>query len=565
MITPHYSIKVACILDEFGEEWFKYECNLIPLYLNNWKETLIHTQPDFLLVQSAWQGNHGQWKYKINNLHIKKDSSLKEVVYWCKKNNIPTVFWNIEDPYHFHSFIEAAKEFDYIFTTDSGSIKEYIKIVGHHHVYTLPFAAQPKQHNPIDKDKEKSGKVGFSGTWHKIGHTDRMKDMKKILEPSLKYNVHIYDRMYHYKKDPNYKFPHIYQSHIKEAVPYPQIGSIYKKYDVFLNVNTVQNSPTMFSCRVFEVLACGINLISGYSLGIEKMLPHIVKLCTTKEDTIKYLDLLLNNKDLRDRLSILGLRTILENHTYKHRFETILDKIKFPYEKIKKAGVSIITCTNRKHCMNNIFENYARQTYPYKELILILNNNHMNYDRWIKESKKYENVTIFQIDEQKTLGECLNFAISKSKFDYISKMDDDDYYAPNYMIDMMNAFVYTDADVVGKHAYYIYLPDYNILALKFPNTENQYTPFVAGSTLTFKKKVFEKIKFITHKPSGCDSEFLLDCKKNGFKIYSTDRFNYAGSRRANLEDHTWKITPDEFLRKCEIILYTKDYQTHITI
>ncbi|WP_129595989.1 glycosyltransferase family protein [Anaerophilus nitritogenes] len=565
MTNPHYPIKVACILDEFGEEWFKYECNLIPLNINNWKETLIHTHPHFLLVQSAWQGNHGQWKYKITDLHKKKDTSLKEVVYWCKTNNIPTVFWNIEDPYHFDSFIEAAKQFDYIFTTDSDSIKKYANIVNHNRIYPLPFAAQPKQHNPIDKDKEKLGKVGFSGTWHKIGHEDRIVDMKKILEPALKYNIHIYDRMHNYKKDNHYKFPHIYQSHIKKSIPYPQIGSIYKKYDVFLNVNTVQNSPTMFSCRVFEVLACGITLISGYALGVEKMLPNIVNLCKTKEETLKYLDLLLENKDLRDRLSLLGLRTVLEKHTYRHRFETVLEKINIPYKKVNTPGISIITCTNKPHFMYNIFENYTRQKYPYKELIIILNNNHINLKDCTEEAKKYENISVFQIDEQKTLGECLNFAISQSKFDYISKMDDDDYYAKNYIIDLMNAFIYTDADVVGKHSYYVYFPDHNILALKFPNTENQYTPFVAGATLTFKKHIFEKIKFSIYKPAGCDSEFLLDCKKNGLKIYSTDRFNYVAFRRSDLDDHTWKITYEEFLRKCEVTLYTKDYQTHITV
>ncbi|KXG74691.1 glycosyltransferase family protein [Thermotalea metallivorans] len=559
-------VKAASILDKFGDEWFQYECRLIPLPTSFWKEILIAEKPDLLLVQSAWQGNNGQWRYRITDLHLKeKDLALRNIVRWCKQHHIPTVFWNIEDPYHFEHFIDAAKEFDYIFTTDGNSIPRYMDIVSHHRVFLLPFGAQPKIHNPIDKDKGKLGSVGFSGTWHCIGHEARKRDMEIILKPALPYGVHIYDRMYHYHQDDNYKFPDIYQPYIRGTVPYEQIGSVYKKYHVFLNVNTIQDSPTMFSCRIFELLACGINVISGYALGIDKMFPGIVKLCKNEEDTVRNLELLLNNKELRDRIALLGLREVLNKHTYRQRLCTILDHIGIGHMGKDKPGITCITSTNRQEFMDNVFENYQRQRYENKELIVVLNNHRMNIDLWMGKARQYEQVRIYSVDEGEPLGVCLNYAISQSKYDYIAKMDDDDYYGPEYIGDLMNAFQYTDADIVGKHAYYVYFHGSKTLALKFAEYENCYVNLIAGSTITAKKHVFQKVPFVTDRRAGADTQFLLDCKKNGFKIYSTDRFNFCACRRPRVEEHTFQIDEEEYLRKCQVVGYLDDFITHVTV
>lgn len=46
-----------------------------------------------------------------------------------------------------------------------------------------------------------------------------------------------------------------------------------------------------------------------------------------------------------------------------------------PHYKANQQGISIITCTNRHNYLNNLFQNYSRQKYANKELIIIINNN----------------------------------------------------------------------------------------------------------------------------------------------------------------------------------------------
>ena len=558
-------IKIACILDAIPLEWFKYECTLLPLESKNWYNQIMKENPDILLVQSTWHDYKGDWGFKMIDLNKSKDNKLNKLVCFCKKKNIPTVFWNIEDPHDFNTFIDAAKLFDYIFTTDSNSINRYVSILKHNRIYTLPFAAQPKIHNPINKDLKKKGKIAFAGSWYNIGYDNRKKDMEIILKPALKHGVHIYDRMYPLTKSKKFEFPNIYQPYIKGYLPYIQMSSAYKNYNILLNVNTIQNSPTMFSCRIFELLASGINVVSGYSLGITKMFPDIVKISRSQTETDNHLNELLEDKSLCDRLSILGQRKVFSSHTYKHRIETIFDKIGINYNKHKEPGVTIVTSTIRENQIDNVFKNFKSQNYSKKELIIILNKNDMNIDTWKNKAKQYDNVKVYKLDENNSLGTCLNFAVDKAGYDYIAKFDDDDYYGPNYLIDIMNAFKYTNADIIGKLSYFAYVENSNTLVIQFPNKENQFTNIITGATLVCSKKVFDKIKFPTKVKIGTDTEFLKSCVEQGLKIYSADRFNYVMNRRASKDKHTWKVEDTIFLKSSKKITETEKYIDIVTV
>ncbi|MBZ9622593.1 glycosyltransferase [Clostridium sp. FP2] len=556
-------IKVACILDTFSYECLKYECNLIQLQPYTCQSTIVQEKPDLLLVESAWKGIDEKWKSKVGYLNTSRDTTLERLVGLCKTLKIPTVFWNKEDPYHFDLFLPAARLFEYIFTTDVNSINRYKKLVGHDNVYVLPFAAQLKIHNPIDKDKGKLGQVAFAGTWYNSGHLDRRKNMENVLNPALKYNLHIYDRNYH-TANISYRFPDMYQRFNKGCISYEQMNEIYKRYNVFLNINSINDSPTMFSRRVFELLACGTNVISSYSLGIEDMFFQIVKLSKSKEDTQKHLEVLLKDKELSDRLSLKGQREVFSKHTYTHRFESILDKVGIIYEKQGNSSVSIITCTNSPSSIENIFSNYERQKYENKELIIILNNNTLSLEIWQEKAKCYNNVKVFKLYEEKSLGECLNYGVSKASFDYVSRFDHDNYYAPEFIGDLMNAFKYSDADIIGKNTYYEYLGNSKIMVIKYPNLENCYVTSLCASAMIIKKMVFDKVRFIGGS-SECNTEFFKRCMENSIKLYSADRFNFACISCSYIDEDISKLKDEKFLRNCRIIGCVDDYKELITV
>jgi|GEM_PF-4669269 len=47
------------------------------------------------------------------------------------------------------------------------------------------------------------------------------------------------------------------------------------------------------------------------------------------------------------------------------------------------SAVSILTCTKRMDCIKTIFDNYQRQNFKSKELIVIINNDSLKIEDYI--------------------------------------------------------------------------------------------------------------------------------------------------------------------------------------
>ncbi|MGE5396642.1 MAG: glycosyltransferase [Chitinophagales bacterium] len=538
-LNKDYS-KIACIMDEFSYKSFQYEASFIQLDPDDWEKTMLREQPQLLFVESAWRGKDLKWRNKIGGLHLVQDQTLQKLVNWCRNHKIPTVFWNKEDPSNFNHFIEAAKYFDIVFTTDINSIPRYQKILGHDQVFVLMFAAQPRLHNPINRDKEKVGKVAFAGTWYNEKHMNRKKELPFLLTPALEYDLHIYDRKFD-DKSKYYRFPSIYQPYIKGFLPYDEMVHFYKKYNVFLNVNSDSNSPTMFSRRVFELLACGTSVISNYSLGIEKLFPDLVKLSRTEADTRKYLQELLNDGEYRDRLAVKAQREVFSKHTYKHRLEEVLRKIGITSNKDVSSGVSIISICRNEELLDRAVDNFLRQNHAPKELIIILPefDNPANVNIWEEKIHAHPNIFLLPFKPDTTPEEKLKMALKTAIFPYISFFSADDYYAPSFLVDLLQAFNYTNADAVGKSTYYSGMGD--TLRLNNEKLENQYADCLWGSAMVVNRRLFDILN------DKCRSGF--EYKKisqeyfsQDIKLYAVDRFNYICQPQALSEDNIKKVS-----------------------
>jgi spore maturation protein CgeB len=550
-------MKVACILDTFSYECFKYECRLEQLRLDSWKEQMERITPEFLFVESAWKGVDETWVHQLTNVKGGPGKDIKDLILYCKEKRIKTVFWNKEDDVNYQYFIDTAKLFDYIFTTDKNCIERYIQDVGHENVYSLLFAAQPAIHNPINTSFDQKENIAFAGAWYAKKHPERRDDMLTILRPAKKFGLNIFDRMHTFSTNQNYQYPEEFQNYIIGELDYQEMVKAYKKYKIFLNVNSVKNSPTMFSRRVFELLACGTNVLSTYSKGIEEMFKGIVPTTFSEEDTEIHLSVLLNNQEYSNRLNILGLREIHSKHLYKHRFNYILETIGLKQTADEMDGVSVITYCKNNHLMKQIFENYERQIWPNKELILILNRYDMDVRAWEMRAEVGQNISVYILPEGKTHEDGLNFAIDKSKYNFISIFGECDYYAPFFLTDLMNSFEYTDSEIVGKLSYFCYLNRLKALVLRFPEHEHRFVPFLSGSAMIMKKEVFDQVRF-REGDSGFDTKFVRDCVEKGMKLFSCDKYNHVRIIASKEEEY-------QFLQKSRIIAYTEDYKTHVTV
>jgi glycosyltransferase involved in cell wall biosynthesis len=537
-INNREKINVACILDEFSYECFKYEVNMIKLTKENYNDVLNNQRIDFLFTESAWNGNDGEFIYSFaGSLKSNNAKRLQEIIEICNQNNIPTLFWNKEDPVNYEEFKKVAKKFDYILTSDENCISEYKKDCPDSKIGSLAFACQPVIHNPI-RNTLPVLDLSFGGSWYVREHGKRKERLTTIINGAENYDLHIYDR--NFGTENRNRFPPKFSKFVKGRLTYSQMRMAYRIYKIMLNTNSVEESNTMFSRRVFELMASSTAVVSTPSIGMEEMLPHAI-VCESPEEIEKAIGDLLENDIGRLSLGHRGLRNVMNNHTYHHRMGEILQflEIEDPYLKMEDNVplVSIICCTNRPKMVENILKNYLSQKYKNLEMIVMLQAPQKQFTALKKRMEKIDGITVRRQLIKDSLGATFNKGFKYCKGEFIAKFDDDDLYGPNYLTDTIDAFGYTDADIIGKYGVFIY--DEGSKKFYFRDRGiNRYLQIVMGATIVGKREVFEQIKF-PDKTTGEDTGFLKKCLENRFKIYSSNPFNWVLVRKSEQGFHTW--------------------------
>jgi 2-polyprenyl-3-methyl-5-hydroxy-6-metoxy-1,4-benzoquinol methylase len=320
-------LRVAAVLDTFSESCFGPECDLVTFRPDNWEAVLTKQPPHLLLVESAWQGNGGAWQYQVGTYTYSESVGLpylSALTQWCRERGIPTVFWNKEDPVHFGKFKQAAQLFDIVLTTDADCVERYRALpkLRAAVVDALPFAAQPRLHNPVSLAGPREAVPAFGGTYYRNRHPERRAQLEALLDAATASGLVIFDRTYGQESE-SVGFPERFAPHIRGGLPYDEMVAAYKRYRVFLNANSVLSSPTMFSRRVFELLACGTPVVSTPSAGMQRLFGDIVDAVDNTEDARAAIERLLNDDAMWQERSAAGIRRVHGQHTYAHRLARI--------------------------------------------------------------------------------------------------------------------------------------------------------------------------------------------------------------------------------------------------
>ena len=326
-------INVALVVDEFTYNSFHYEFNALPLSPTNWRQVFEKNDIDLFLCESAWTGidpiNH-PWRGKIYcSVRFPKENRIEllEIIDYCKANNIPTAFWNKEDPIFYgdkvHNFVDTALKFDHIFTTSKECVEKYKKDFNHPSVHLLMFATQPKLFNPIEKF-DRTEEIIFAGSWYKQ-HPSRCQKMEMILDRFISNSLplKIYNR-HSGSNDPNHIFPVKYLPYLNPSLPHDQLEIAYKSSKFALNINTITESDTMFARRVFELMSSNTLVLSNYSKGMQELFGDNVIFI----DNSNPIDL---SNDFKKRT--FCLYEVLRYHTYSARFIQILNTLKIEFNK----------------------------------------------------------------------------------------------------------------------------------------------------------------------------------------------------------------------------------------
>lgn len=493
-------LKIACIMDEFTYFCFSPEAELLQLTPDNWLQEVNSFNPDILFVESAWQGKESLWKAKVSQ----NTNEIQQLIKFCKLNLIKTMFWNKEDPVHFGTFIDIAKQVDVVFTTDIDCIGKYKAEVGHDDVYLMPFAAQPQTHNPIEKYDRKDA-FNFAGSFY-LKYPERQRDFVNLTEVAIKSkSLDIYDRNFN-NPHPHYTFPDQYKPFILGRLEPHEIDKAYKGYVYGINMNTIKQSQSMFARRVFEMVASNTIVLSNYSRGVRNFFGDLVLCSDNKDELQRKLDLITESDDTRDSFKVLGLRKVLAEHTYEDRMEYILSKLKIKHT-LNRYKVCVVAKVEDLNSLEKILSMYNAQSYIDKNLV-IYNPNTLQLD-------ECETIHSFQ-----DLSD-LNRVLLQISPNYLTFFSEKDIYLADYLTDMMLSFKYlksSQCSIVTKNCHYAATKN------SIAKVQGEEYKFVENYKLKSSVCGYDKDDLSLVHNFIEDDEYQL----NGH-AFSIDRFNYVAN------------------------------------
>lgn len=272
--------------------------------------------------------------------------------------------------------------------------------------------------------------------------------------------------------------------------------------------------------------------------------------------------------ELRDRAALRLTREVHTKHTFAHRAAVMADAVGVRLDRPGRS-VSAVVPTNRAHEIDNIFQNIARQRYQRDigvELVLVLHGLDLSHAELRSRARDagVAEITLVVADQSMTLGTCMNLGVEAAGGDYIAKMDDDNFYGRHYLTDLVSAFGYTDAGIVGKWAHYVWLRSTGAVLLRCPYAEHRPERLVQGGSILMKGDVARELRF-SDIPRAVDTDLLDRALEAGVMTYSADRFNFVSIRNGDRAAHTWTIADAALMNRAASVVFYGDPREHVDI
>ncbi len=203
--------------------------------------------------------------------------------------------------------------------------------------------------------------------------------------------------------------------------------------------------------------------------------------------------------------------------------------------------VDIIMCSMRPELIGRIADNINCQKANIGKVIIVP-QNYTPAQLMLLETKikNKQELIILNLNNDISLGTKHQLAHNETTADYVSVMDDDDIYFPNYLKGQLNCLLN-----VGKPA---------IVSIANPIGRNEVTNDIgflladirykgifvgAGGSMVYHREIGELVGFKDVK-SGYDNTFQTEAYNSGYKLINSLPFNFIVTRGRN--DHTWNLT-----------------------
>ena len=324
-------LKIALVTDYFTSDCLSAECRIRSMTPGNFTDVISEWKPDLVFVESAFHGLEGAWRYELAKqprlLRLSRPKAIHRLIRFARDRDIPTVFWNKDDGAFFDTFIDVAKSFDYVFTTDNGCVEKYRQhLPAHASINALSMAYQPSFHH-FTGFNFTHNEVCFTGSYYRRILNERRRFLDMVFDAceEAELPLNVFDRNHdRLSRHFEFRFPKKTRLCLHDSVPQRVTAQIYKKYAVSLNVNSVTDSDTMCSRRLLEILACGGIAVTNSSRAVDRYFRDYCHVVSTRDEAKEIFCRLRAGPSTEDlERAEAGAQYVRSAHTWTHRLEEI--------------------------------------------------------------------------------------------------------------------------------------------------------------------------------------------------------------------------------------------------
>ena len=537
------NIKVASILSDRLHEGLRYECDLQILTPKNWRSVLDFADVKFFLLESCWDTATGHWHLCQSHDGI-AHSALCELIAYCNKKGIPTVYWNTQDVLYHDHFVKMMKKFDHVFCADVNEVQK-LRSESITAAVLLP-AIQPVLHNPF-KDYEFAESFNLGIVYDGWADIFRLENKFKYLQQLKAKGLSIIDSQYR-----------LYKNKLADTRGFAEniLGSVTEqsrlmalKYTtIFISSSDTISTPMRQQWMAIEAAACRLPIVHKGVLDNTDIRSKWVDSFEEADDFLNRVELYLEDDLLRQKVAHLAWREVYSQHTFSHRMRTVCSTLGIDYGTEEYPLVSVIIATFRLNLISMCIRRFDEQSYPNKELVLVVNSTEFTVEDAAELIGSRKDVRILTVPSERVEGSCLNYAIAAAEGEYCIKMDDDDIYSQHFVSDMILHSQAINADVFGKGNAYIHFGDDDTTYQRKSRPQLTIIPenkvldaHISGNSLSGKKAFFLEHKYSDRNVSSTDTCFHSNIEGTGGVFALLDDLGLVMERGVDESDHSWRV------------------------
>jgi hypothetical protein len=232
--------------------------------------------------------------------------------------------------------------------------------------------------------------------------------------------------------------------------------------------------------------------------------------------------------DRRDALSVRLRRHVLTHHARADRVDALVESLDLG--PVPPRTIGLLLSTRRPELLPAVCEDLARQTRDDLELLVAV---HGEAD--LPSQLPLLPAALIRVATERPLGAVLNGLLDRTAAPLLAKIDDDDRYGPNHLLDLEVAMTYSGAELVGKRRHAVHDVTAGTLTMPDGPAEERWEDHLPGATMLVRGDVLRALRW-RQVPNGVDTELVRAVHLAGGAAYSTHRFGFVRTRHG---DHTY--------------------------